>query len=323
MTFSDFFITVFYQIMLQSKSSVVVSPFIQSNYDPFGTTIHKDFTPDPVISLEPPKNFTKQTKTALLRRSKNQVTETKPSCASKINKNQGQIKSLQPIQKSYKDTKNNLLLSKTIQAKKDAELENKRKLEKLQSKNSKHVLVPTWAANEFNYEELMKQSAKIQSSNNLNENEIDKELWQSENHSPKKVLKQNKSISKNNKNGNDKAKSEEPKIPMLISETSAYKQAEFESARHQQLKKLHNSNQKNFDRKLKARVKSRSKAESLILDSLSADITNTKENVYLQFMATVTKENDLSNRSEKRDREGGSKSFIRGGGISECSNFVC
>ena len=66
------------------------------------------------------------------------------------------------------------------------------------------------------------------------------------------------------------------------------------------------SKMKRFDRRLNRRVKNRLQLESMIAISLNADIDHTKENVYMQFIATVTKENDASKRAEKKEKEGSS-----------------
>ena len=95
-----------------------------------------------------------------------------------------------------------------------------------------------------------------------------------------------------------------------LNELSAFEQAELELQRIKSAKKTKRIADQQFQIRTERRIRHRKKVDNLISNSLSADIVSAQEHIYLQFLKTITRENDRENREQKK---GASSLYLRSG----------
>jgi len=181
--------------------------------------------------------------------------------------------SINPIVQAHKDTKTSESRKKATAQFFLAEHEKENELEKLHSLKERINLVPTWEAREF-------VGSEIKGSNQT-DNKI-------------KINENLKSIDSNS--------------AVAVNELTAFEHAELEREKQKIQKKTKRIQDHQFQIRTERRINSRKKVDSLISNSLSADITTAQEHIYLQFLKTITRENDQENRSTK---QGASSLYLR------------
>jgi len=185
--------------------------------------------------------------------------------------------SINPIIQQHKTTKSSES-RKTATAKFfRAEHEKENELEKLHALKERINLVPTWEAREFVGSEINTGTKPI----NQTDNRI-------------KINENLKSIDSNSS--------------VQEKELTAFEQAEVEREKQKIKKRTKRIQDHQFQVRTERRINSRVKIDSLISNSLSADITTAQEHIYLQFLKTITRENDQENRSTK---QGASSLYLR------------
>ena len=181
--------------------------------------------------------------------------------------------SINPIIQQHKDTKSSESRKKATAQLFKAEHEKEHELEKLHALKERINLVPTWEAREFVGSEI--------NTGNQTDNRI-------------KI--------------NENLKSMESNSTAHEHELTAFEQAEVEREKQKFLKKTKRIQDNQFQIRTERRINCRKKVDNLISNSLSADITTAQEHIYLQFLKTITRENDQENRSTK---QGASSLYLR------------